>query len=446
MLKYRTEISLIIIHLVLGFLIFLFKPISSLYQIVIVGVSLFYILKNQNRNHEVLIACAYAAGSDVFLRMSDGILTNEFHKYLIILYILLGLFMSKISTKGMSYLVYLLFLFPSIVFADYLLEQEIRKLIAFNLAGPFCLGLTAFYAYKRKVSFRKLNHILFALLLPSLSMLVYIIFYNPSVRDSIVDTTSNYSTSGGFGPNQVATILGMAMFVLAARLLVYKTRVTLFILEIILLIMLTFRALVTFSRGGVLTGILAILALVIIMYVYGNNRVKNTLVKYVFFMVLAFSLTWVFTSSRTEGVIDKRYANQDVSGREKDDVSTGRFKLIGIELDAFFENPVFGIGVGNIKRYRLERTGIEAASHNEFSRALGEHGMFGVFGLLILIIQPLILRANNRKNPYFYSLFLIWFLTLSHSATRIAAPSLVYALVLVDVYYEKNSIRRKQIV
>jgi hypothetical protein len=437
---------LIILHLIIGVAIFLIRPLANIYELLLVVFSFLFIFKGKNKNEEILIAAAYAAGSGVFLRMTGGILTNEFHKYLIIIYIIIGLSMNKSSIKGLSYLMYLLLFIPSIIFVDYLLEQEIRKLIAFNLAGPFCLGITAFYTYKRKLSFKKFNQILFALLLPTISMMVYVIFYSPSVQELIVDTTSNHSTSGGFGPNQVATIFGIAIFILVARLLVYKSNLILLILEIIVLGAMTFRALVTFSRGGVLTALLAVIAFIIVLYLYGNSKIRQKLIVFGLLMSITFSVIWVIASSSTDGIIDKRYANQDVTGREKDDVSTGRVKLINIELDAFFENPIFGIGVGNSKKYRLEKTGIEAASHNEFSRALGEHGVFGVMGLLILLIQPLILRVTNRKNPYFYSLFLIWFLTLSHSATRIAAPSLIYALVLVDIYNEKNSLHRKQII
>ena len=109
------------------------------------------------------------------------------------------------------------------------------------------------------------------------------------------------------------------------------------------------------------------------------------------------------------------------------------------------ENPLFGIGPGQAKSFRFERTGIEAASHNEITRLLAEHGILGVFAIFILILVPISVRMNNRRNIYFYSFFLIWFLTINHSATRIAAPSFLYALCLLDIQYETNTIRRKQI-
>lgn len=445
MLNAKTEIILVVVHLLIGVLVYAIPPLSTLYEFLIIGVSLFLVIKNENRNEEVLIAAAYIAGSDVFLRMTGGILSSEMHKYMIIILMVVGLFLKNSSARGFSYLVYLLLLLPGVVFTDYLLEQEIRKLIAFNLGGPVCLGVTAFYLYKKRLSFKKMNQVLFALMLPILSMVVYVIFYNPSVRDVIRDTTSNHAASGGFGPNQVATIMGIAMFVIVAKLLVYRSKMNILILNLVLLSIVSFRALVTFSRGGVLTAVVAIGALMVILQLYGGSVVKKRMFTYLFLMSIAFSSTWLIASSKTDGIIDKRYSNQDVSGKEKEDISTGRVDIINVEIEAFLENPTFGIGVGNSKKYRFERTGINAASHNEFTRTLAEHGSFGIMALLILLLQPFILRVSNRKNPYFYSLILIWFLTLSHSATRIAAPSLIYGLALVDIYYEKTSIRRKQL-
>lgn len=77
--------------------------------------------------------------------------------------------------------------------------------------------------------------------------------------------------------------------------------------------------------------------------------------------------------------------------------------------------------------------GQEAASHNEISRMFSEHGLFGIFGLLILFITPFALYINNRQHLYFLSFFVFWLLTINHAAMRIAAPAFVYALCLLSV-------------
>ena len=157
--------------------------------------------------------------------------------------------------------------------------------------------------------------------------------------------------------------------------------------------------------------------------------------------------TWTLTSVRTDGLIDKRYANKDAAGRIKEDVSTGRVELISSELEAFFENPLTGIGVGKVKEYREQREGVLAASHNEISRLLSEHGLAGVIALLILIIYPLLYRLRNRRNFLFFPMLAFWFLTINHSSMRVAAPAFIYALSLLNVVYEKkNPLHRKRIV
>ena len=145
---------------------------------------------------------------------------------------------------------------------------------------------------------------------------------------------------------------------------------------------------------------------------------------------------WVYALSSTSGLIENRYTNKNALGQEKKDISTGRSSLIMVELEAFMENPLLGIGVGKNKQYRFEKTGIEAASHNEISRLLAEHGTLGIIAFLILFFTPLFLRLGNRSNIYFYSFFLFWFLTINHSSMRIAFPSFIYGLCLLDVTYD----------
>ena len=149
-------------------------------------------------------------------------------------------------------------------------------------------------------------------------------------------------------------------------------------------------------------------------------------------------LIWLFSSIQTSGLIENRYANKDALGREKADISTGRSDLISFELEEFFKNPVLGVGVGKIKELRQIAEGIEAASHNEMSRILSEHGLFGLTAFLILLFTPLLFRLKTKSNIFFYSCYLFWFLTINHSSMRIAAPAFVYGLCLLDIQYKQN--------
>ncbi|OYX84741.1 MAG: hypothetical protein B7Y83_07135, partial [Flavobacteriales bacterium 32-34-25] len=133
------------------------------------------------------------------------------------------------------------------------------------------------------------------------------------------------------------------------------------------------------------------------------------------------------------GLITKRYANQDARGRVKEDRLGGREQVMGTEIALFKENPIMGVGIGLGKVFREQQLGQEVASHNEITRLLAEHGMFGAFILLILFLTPVVLFLNNYQNIYFFSFYVFWLLTINHAAMRIAAPAFVYALTLLNV-------------
>ena len=158
-------------------------------------------------------------------------------------------------------------------------------------------------------------------------------------------------------------------------------------------------------------------------------------------------VTWIITSVSTLGLIDKRYANQDAAGRTKGDITTGRLELIDEEMEAFYKYPLTGIGVGKVREYRQAQTGRFSNTHNEVTRILSEHGLFGLLGMLILIVTPLIFRIRNRSNVLLFSFLAFWFLTINHSSMRIAAPSLIYGLALITIINvrKKNTIHRKQV-
>lgn len=401
----------------------------------------------KNKTFYVLFACAYIVGIEVFLRMNGGTVLYEASKYLVIVFIIMGLFSQNFTNGALIYVFYILLLIPGIFVAASELgfETDIRKAIAFNLSGPVCLGISAIFCYKRSIQFKQMKTVLLAFLLPLVSMMVYLFLYTPDLQAVVTGTGSNFEASGGFGPNQVATVLGIGMFVLAARFFMFKEGLTYKILDLILLSLLSFRAIVTFSRGGVITALIMILSFVGLYYLKVNIKTKQRIhfSVLVFFAMVAF--TWMVSSIQTSGFIDKRYANQDAAGREKEDLTTGRTDLVAFEVGAFIDHPFLGIGVGGVKEARFEETGVEAASHNEMSRIVAEHGLLGIFAFLILLLTPLILRLRNKSNIFFYSFYVFWLLTINHSSMRIAAPAFIYGLCLLNVTYETRNAKKPSI-
>jgi O-antigen ligase len=286
--------------------------------------------------------------------------------------------------------------------------------------------------------FERLQIILMCILLPLVTTATYLFFYTPDLRYSISGTGSNFAASGGYGPNQVATVLGMGMLILFTRLVTVKNRM-INITDFLLLGFLSYRAIVTFSRGGVITAAVCAGLFLLFYLKIIPSKDRSTLVPKMFVITGVITLTWLITVFFSSGLIVNRYSNEDAAGKLKTDITTGRSEIIDTELAAFYENPITGVGVGKAKEYREKKTGIEAASHNETSRMLSEHGLFGLFGLLVLLLTPLLLRMKNRNNFFFYSFLAFWFLTINHSSMRIAAPAFIYGLSLINITYTKKA-------
>lgn len=434
-----SYVYLIAFHVFIGVLVFVLPFTSTLYTLFILIFGLTYIIKNKNKNNEVLIVSAYVVGAEVLLRMTGGTVLNEFGKYSIMLFIFMGMIYSGFSNKAFIYWIFFIFLIPGIIVSVFSLnfDTDIRKAIAFNITGPVCLGICSIYCFQRKITFDRLKSVITVLSLPLVSISVYLFLYAPSVKDVVKNTSSNFITSGGFGPNQVSTVLGLGMFIFFVQLLFNSKSRFLIIVNALFVLVFAFRGIVTFSRGGVITAVVMIVLILIVLYYQGNSKAKSKVGLVIILTFLAGVGVWGYSSMQTQGLINKRYANQDALGRVKKSQLSGRETLIASEFQMFLDNPILGVGVGRNKEIRKQETGIDAASHNEITRMIAEHGTFGIIDLLILLFTPLLLFVNNRGNIFAISFLAFWLLTINHAAMRTAAPAFVYALSLLSVQVKK---------
>jgi hypothetical protein len=434
--KTLTYTTLIGIHAVIGLLVFMLPFLARIYSVGMLIIGILYIIKKQNKNNEVLIVAAYITGAEVFLRANNGVLVYEFGKYAVMILITVGMYYGGFSRNAVPYWVYLLLLLPGVILAAFVLDSSIedRKIISFVISGPACLGFCALYTYQRKVTYEQMNSIILALGLPIVCLVAYVILFNPTVRDVITGTDSNMRASGGFGPNQVSTILGLGIFVFVLRGILKSPSVQIAVLNFGIAAVLTFRGLVTFSRGGIFTAIAMIALLLIGLYLRTNAKAKAKLRYLLVFLGVLSAVIWTYSLMQTDGMLGNRYANKDAVGRDKESTFTGREQLASTEIEAFFANPVLGTGVGKSMEVRKEQTGVDAASHNELTRLLAEHGSLGIMILLILFFTPIFLHLDNRENFFMFPLLAFWLLTINHAAMRIAAPAFIYSLALLKVY------------
>jgi len=417
-------------------------------MLAVMGYFIYQIIAKKNKVQYVLLASAYITGAEVFLRMTKAFVFYETGKYAVMLFMLLGMLFMGFKKNAFPYVIYLLLLLPAVFISLDVIsfDANFRNTVLFNLSGPLCLTIAAIFCFGRTVHLHDIFNILDYIIYPIISMSVYMILYTPNVQDIITNTASNSALSGGYGPNQVATILGLGIFLLFSRLLIPYKNFFVHWTMIFLMVVMAYRALLTFSRGGVLVSVIMCLVFIFIIYLNTGLKTKAKVSVKVLAIVGVALLIWSYTLVQTGGLIGNRYANEDALGREKEDITTGRVELLEVELDAFKENPFFGIGVGQGKFQFMEEMGITSASHNEISRMLSEHGLFGILALLVLLLAPFITKMNGRKNIYFYPFIIFWGLTIITTSMRIAAPAFIYALCLLNIDYEpkkKPALHRK---
>ncbi len=436
------------VHFVIGLGVYFIPYFAQVYAYASILYGLYYVIKTQNKSNEAVMVAAYFVGSEIVFRMTQALPIYEFAKYGVILVMLLGMYFSGASKGAVPYWLFLIILIPGAVIATYTLEysNSVRKAIAFNLSGPVCLGICSIYTYRRRITSEQMNKILLWVALPMIPAAVYLYLFVDNIRDVITGTSSNSETSGGFGPNQVSTMLGLAMFLYFNRLLFQSKKLTAMAINLSFAAYFGYRGLLTFSRGGMFTAIIILAVLLMVTYLKINSQGKRK-ARFIFlFLIVASIATWQFSNLQTDGLIIKRYNNEDAAGRVKKSQLTGRGELAEGEINAFFENPIFGVGVGKMTELRRDNEGVSAASHSEITRMLAEHGTLGIIGLLILLLTPPFLALDNKQNIYIFSFLIFWLLTINHAAMRLAAPAFIYSLSLLKVYDDKTPVvHREQI-
>lgn len=438
-----NKITYLFIHVLLGILIHFVGSFVFVYYAIFLAAGTYWVIKNNDRDFQTLTLILYVVGLEILFRMrSDGAM-YDLGKYSVIYFCILSFGFIRINLKAWPYFLILLLFIPGIVLTvnTFFFEIDVRKKIMFNLLGPFSLVFASLYAYNKPISLNRLNECLFAASGPLISILALIIVFTPSNKAEVFESTSsNFVTSGGFGPNQMSVILGLGVFIFFVQFF-FNTKEKIFsYISLFLFFLFAYRGIITFSRGGMLTALVMVLVFCYMVFKLLNKQARSKFLG-VFSLLLILAIgAWFYSSYQTGGLIDKRYSNQDAAGRLKESRMSGREDIMETDLNFFYENPVFGVGpgIGGMMRGEDGLQGVQA--HSEPTRLLAEHGSFGLIVLLLLIFVPIIkyFRFRLYHHIYFFPFLIFWGLTINHAATRIVAPGVLYALTLLNVFIKKE--------
>lgn len=435
---YKAEF-LLIFNILLALTMLLNRNLSEVYSGLIVLYGLYRIFIHKNRDGSAHIFAAYSMGIEVLFRMNSGGLGYEWGKYAAVLLLMTGFLVEKLKKDTpVIYLMFIALMIPSIFVIDYPTFDRARQMVSFNLSGPVTLAVSSIYFYKRRMTPAQLRKLLLSILYPIAAMSVFIYFRSGDLEAVEFTTESNFQASGGFGPNQVSTIFGLGILVIA---IAHFQGIRLFRLKyinVILLFAFLIRGLATFSRGGMLAPLLAIVFCIIIMtFLDANFQTKLNRVVYAFMFVFVIGvLGFNYVNDVSGGLLEMRFKGESMYNKEKSNIFSGRDEIFSEDIEIFERNILVGVGPGMSMEKRAEISGIETAAHIEYSRLLAEHGVFGIIAILIIIIFPIkfFLETKSTDNRIMLILCITFvFFTMGHAAMRTAAPGFIYGMAFINI-------------
>ena len=429
-LKFGAVVLFLSAHAILGPLMKLSSTVGTIHALATAFVGIFLVLTTRQIS-TVVCVCAYIAGAEVMWRISRAQVFWEFGKYSTALIFLLAI-VRFARTKHIAIpLTFFLLLIPSAVLTCIGLDMsDAKERISFNLSGPFSLAVCACFFLGLRLTRQQHLRLLTALIGPLLG-LSFLVLYCTATATTLEFAANargvNMTTSGGFGPNQVSAMLGLGTVL--AFLVVVNQTTTLKLKGLMFCAMLLFatQSALTFSRTGVyLAGGTIVLGSV---FLWRDRQMRFKLGLVLAFSVLMATLFLIpFLNHFTGGVFSERFKDTDPTGRDL---------ILKADLYTFVHHPLFGVGIGMAATYRQIYFSRAIEAHTEFSRLLAEHGVFGLFALILLLWMAwtALRQAQTPGAKAIVATVVGWsFLFMATSGMRLVAPSFLFGLAFARIH------------
>lgn len=422
--KFKLPLLLTILHIPLGLVLYRLGALGAIHPLIVLLLGLYLAFRKSVKIERVAFVAAYLIGAEVLWRMSGAAAAVgwEFGKYGAAVLMIVALAQRghwKIPTMP---LLYLIFLLPSCLLTLTGSEFEnAREKLSFNMSGPFLLFVACWFFSHVRINQFQLKKLLLMIAVPLVSVAVATLFYAVTVPDIQFGNESNFATSGGFGPNQVSSMLGLGVFVCLACYLLFKNNYRDTIYLVVLMILFAAQSVLTFSRGGIYNAVGAVVIVLFFQMRNFNSGVKK-LIPVLGITLVFLILIFPFLNDFTGGNLQERFESTD---------STNRIEIIESDFQLFMENPILGTGVGESKRERKEFLDFQATSHTEFSRIISEHGVFGIFSLIALGLATIynLRRQKTTLGKALVGGVVIWSsLFMMNAGMRLAAPAFMWSL------------------
>lgn len=414
------------LHIPLALLMNVAPLVATAHALVTLAVGLWLAVSSREA-WKITGAAAYIVGAEVLWRMNNAGVFWEFGKYATIAVLGLALLrMKKWKSAGLPVLFFCLLALSIPLTLLSLSPSQARQEISFNLSGPLCLAVSALFFAQIKLDWEARQKIVWSITAPILGIAALCVYGIASAQDIVFTNNSNFTTSGGYGPNQVSAMLGLGALLLILVAVQARRGTTRWISLLVTMGLIVLSGL-TFSRGGLYNLAAAVLMAAIFFLRYPRLRAA--------FLPIALIATfiggyYVFPKLNefTSGMLGTRFSDTD---------TTNRLEIMQSELEIWKQNPVLGVGPGIAKYISADEFGVKIAAHTEYTRILAEHGIPGILAILLLISLTgrAVLKAPPGMAQAWAAALATWSLVeMTHAAMRIAAIGFVFGLALAGWY------------
>lgn len=448
----------VVIHIAIGVLSSFTKIILIIWLYIVILWFLFKILaKVANKELYLIAMICYIGSFDVIGRMARAspMIPYELSKYMLPPLLVWGLIMSKKRwNTGFTMLALILPAF----FYDVSGVATWDNLIFYGL-GPITLSLSVAYFYGKKISMDFMMVCLRMCFYTSLMSLSFAFFKTPSYDKIEFTLSANFDTTGGFGSNQVANVLGLGAFIVFIKLMINKTVSGNRVIDVSILGVFLLQALLTFSRGGVFNAFAGAISFIFFLPKFttlsqGLKINRGRLISFLIIIgILGYGI-FLFVDNVTGNKLSLRYSGETYTtqvGVKQKSVSTfttTRYDIMLSEFEIWKDHLIIGTGMGASQHLRPNYYASSISSHTEFSRLLAEHGIFGLLFLVTwLSIYFTIIKRNKEINKsLLISLFVISFFTSTHSAMRVFITPLFAGLATTIITNRKYLTEKEEII
>lgn len=368
----------------------------------------------------------YFIYSEIIIRANETIVPNIFAEYT-----MLACFAALFISGGTKFKIYSISFAFVFLYAIIELFDSVRStnpnFARIAIVNSLLLSVIALWSASNKISIKHLNTLMLNFKIASI-FLTFCMLAKHIFGHVDYSSQSSFQSTNGLAPVQVSAYLGLGtvLFFLSLVNPLEKRKIA---LHLLLFSVSCLMMILSFSRGG-----LYFLAVIIILYLLFNRQ--NLGSYFLLFMLAPIGfIIYYYVTEATGGLIVDRYQQEGSSGRDV---------LVMAGITIFRQDPLAGIGTGNFSTEIVAR-GLydqQSGAHNDFVRAIAEHGILGIVTYWFFYISMFIemFRKKGAARQYAVYFFALFCLIIVHNGLKISLQHVLLVFIICQpMMPEKNT-------